>query len=61
MECAKSWYLSKTIWTSIIVVIITSYNAISANFGTPPIHDVVYALLGALGIYSRVVADKVIE
>ncbi|MFN3551407.1 MAG: hypothetical protein ACK4WJ_06340 [Endomicrobiia bacterium] len=60
----KHWWQSKTIWSGIITILITVYNTIrpllSENFGInlPEIPSVVYTILGALGIYGRVVANQ---
>jgi len=60
----KKWYQSKTIWSGIITILIAVYNAIqpllAQYFGIvlPVIPDWVYTILGALGIYGRVSADK---
>lgn len=60
----KKWYQSKTIWSGIITILITVYNTIqpllAQYFGIklPVIPDWVYTILGALGIYGRVVANK---
>jgi hypothetical protein len=60
----KKWYQSKTIWSGIITILIAVYNTIqpllAQYFGIvlPVIPDWVYTILGALGIYGRVSADK---
>jgi len=60
----KKWYESKTIWSGIIAILIAVYNTVrpllAQYFGVylPEIPDWVYTILGALGIYGRVVADK---
>jgi len=57
MTKSKPWYLSKTVWAGVVAVAIAAYNAISANFGTPPIPDWVFGVLGALGVYGRATAS----
>jgi hypothetical protein len=58
----KRWYQSKTIWTGLFAVIVVAYNeAIANGFGLPQIPEFVYALLGALGIYSRSVAKTTVH
>ena len=52
----KKWYLSKTIWSGIVAVIVAAYNSASAQFGLPAIPEYAYAILGALGIYGRATA-----
>lgn len=60
----KEWYKSKTIWAGIITILITIYNTVRPLllqfFGVnlPEIPSWVYTILGALGIYGRVSADK---
>jgi hypothetical protein len=60
----KKWYESKTIWSGIIVIFTAVYNTVrpplEQYFGVylPEIPDWVYTILGALGIYGRVVANK---
>ena len=56
----KKWYASRTVWVGIISVGIATYNSASVQFGLPPIPDVVYALLGVLGVYTRVTTTKVV-
>jgi hypothetical protein len=60
----KKWYKSKTIWSGIISILIAVYNTMRPllaqyfNIYLPEIPDWVYTILGALGIYGRVSADK---
>lgn len=60
----KKWYTSKGVLTGIVTVLISLYEvtaqALAPQFGwnIPPIPAWVFTMLGALGIYSRVVADK---
>lgn len=63
----KPWYKSKLIWSGIITIGITVYNAFDAslsqtfNHHLPLIPDFVYGLLGAFGIYSRTVTNTAIK
>lgn len=57
-EEKKPWYKSKGVLTGVVTVLIAAYNAAVGQFSIPAIPEWVYVLLGALGIYSRVVADK---
>lgn len=50
---SKPWYMSKTIWACIVTIILSAYNTASGTFHLPIIPEFVYAILGALGIYSR--------
>ncbi|MFN3551431.1 MAG: hypothetical protein ACK4WJ_06460 [Endomicrobiia bacterium] len=60
----KHWWQSKTIWAGIVTILITIYNTsrplVAEYFGVnlPEIPPIIYSLLGALGIYGRVTADK---
>ena len=64
MDKTKKWYQSKSVLTGIVTVLIGTYEAIKLSvapeFGwnLPNIPPLVYTVLGALGIYSRVVAEK---
>ena len=63
----KKWYESKTIWSGIISIVIAIYNTVqpllSQLFGInlPVIPDWIYTILGSLGIYGRVTANKKIK
>ena len=67
MEEGKKWYQSKGVITGITAVVLGVYEMVRLNlapqFGwhVPEIPPVVFTFLGALGIYSRVTADKIIE
>jgi len=56
----KPWYRSKNIWVGVVAVLIAGYNSASAQFGLPAIPEFVFAVLGAMGIYTRVTATSVI-
>ena len=63
----KKWWQSKTIWSGIITIVITVYNTVRPllleNFGVnlPEIPSWIYTILGAIGIYGRVTANKGIK
>lgn len=59
-EDNKKWYASKTIWAGVVAIIIAGYNTGAAQFGWPAVPEWVYTLLGAVGIYGRVNANKTI-
>jgi len=61
METKKAWYLSKGVWAGIIAVVIAAYSSASSQFGLPAIPEFVFGILGALGVYSRVVAKTEIK
>ena len=52
----KKWYQSKTVWSSVVAVVLAAYNSASAQFGLPAVPEFVYGVLAAFGIYSRVTA-----
>jgi membrane protein YqaA with SNARE-associated domain len=64
MEDSKKWYQSKSKWTAVVTVIIGLYDLIGANLAPvigwtlPQIPAWVLTILGAMGIYSRVTAEK---
>jgi len=59
----KKWWQSKTIWTGVVTFLLGAYSLFQASIGPsigvvlPVIPEWVFTLLGAIGIYSRVVAD----
>jgi hypothetical protein len=67
MEEGKSWYKSKGVITGITAVLLGTYEMVRLNlapqFGwnVPEIPPVIFTFLGALGVYSRVTAGKVIK
>lgn len=64
MDDKKSWYKSKTVLTGIVTTLVGLYGLVDVNLGPqfgfdlPGIPEWVFAVLGGLGIYGRVVADK---
>jgi hypothetical protein len=54
----KAWYLSKGIWTGIVTALLGAYLSLAPQFGWPQIPEFVFAILGALGIYTRATADS---
>jgi len=52
----KKWYRSKTVWTSVVTVVLATYNSASVQFGLPAVPEFVYGILAAFGVYSRVTA-----
>lgn len=61
---SKKWYKSKGVLTGIVTILIGLYEAVAVSLAPqlgwtlPPIPAWIFSLLGAMGIYSRVVADK---
>lgn len=66
MTDSKKWYKSKGVWTGIVTVLVALYQGIDTQIGPqvgfnlPDIPNFVYAILGAIGIYSRKVATTTI-
>jgi hypothetical protein len=58
---SKKWWLSKNIWVGVVAVILAAYGTASVSFGLPPIPEWVFGILGALGIYTRVISTTVIK
>ena len=57
----KKWYLSKTIWSGVVAVLVAAYNTAAGQFGLPAIPEFVFGILGAFGIYSRATATTVLK
>jgi hypothetical protein len=55
---SKHWYQSKALWAGVVAIVIAGYNAGAATFGWPEVPEFVYALLAALGVYGRAVANE---
>ena len=59
----KKWYQSKSILNAIVIVIIGTYETVRMslapqfNWNIPAIPEFVYVILGAIGIYTRKIAD----
>jgi hypothetical protein len=64
MDESKKWYKSKGVLTGIVTVLFGTYEAVKLSLAPqmgwtlPDIPPLVYTVLGALGIYSRVVASE---
>ena len=54
----KSWYKSKTVWVSVVTGVLGIYLSIP---GLPPVPEWLFALLGGLGVYTRVTATTKIS
>ncbi len=67
MTDSKKWYKSKGVWTGIITVLVALYQGIDTQIGPqfgfdlPTIPNIVYVILGGMGVYSRKVAKTIIE
>lgn len=60
MDGTKKWYQSKNIWTGVVTVLIAAYGTAAAIWKLPAIPEWLFAVLGAVGIYTRVTAtDKI--
>jgi hypothetical protein len=67
MDSSKAWYTSKGVWTGIVTFLIGAYSLVSITImpalghaALPSIPDWLLTILGAIGVYSRVSADKTI-
>lgn len=58
---SKKWYLSKSIWTGIVAVVLAAYSTAAAQFHLPAVPEFVFGILGAFGIYARTTATSVIK
>jgi type IV secretory pathway VirB2 component (pilin) len=58
---SKKWYLSKTIWTGIVAVILAAYSTAAGQFGLPAIPEWVFGILGAFGVYTRATATTTLK
>lgn len=58
MDDKKRWWKSKTVWSGVIAVLVAGYNAAATQWSIPAIPEWVFALLGGLGVYGRVTAEK---
>lgn len=67
MEEGKPWYKSKGVISGITAVLLGTYELVRLNlapqFGwsVPEIPPMLFTVLGAFGVYSRVTADKIIK
>lgn len=67
MDDKKKWYQSKGVWTGVVTVLIGAYEtakvtlAPSLGVALPDIPPFLYSVLGAVGVYSRVVANKTVS
>ena len=54
----KAWYKSKGIWVALATILVAGWNwSIDLGANLPTISEHLYIILGALGIYSRKVAQ----
>ena len=58
---SKKWYLSKTIWTGVVAVLLAAYSAAAAQFNLPAVPEFVFGILAAFGIYTRATATTVLK
>lgn len=56
---SKPWYLSKTVWATLITGVLGTYVQLDAALGNtlPDIPGWVFVILGAFGLYGRAKAD----
>lgn len=58
MDSTKKWYQSRNIWTGIVTAAMGAYVTLVPVFHLPAVPEWVFTILGAVGVYTRVVADK---
>jgi hypothetical protein len=58
---SKKWYTSKGVWSGIVTALMGLYLSLAPQFNLPAVPEWIFALLGTLGVYSRVVANTTIE
>lgn len=61
MDDTKKWYQSKGVWTGIVTALMGAYVTLAPVFHLPVVPEWIFALLGTLGIYTRVTADSKIN
>lgn len=61
MDDTKKWWQSKGVWTGIVTATMGAYVTLTPVFHLPVVPEWIFALLGTLGIYTRVTATKTIE
>lgn len=57
MNDTKKWWQSKGVWTGVITGLLGIYASVGPAVHAPAIPEWVFALLGGLGIYTRMSAD----
>jgi len=63
----KPWYQSKTVWATLLTTLCGIYEIVSTYLfpglgkSLPAVPDMVYVLLGALGLYGRIAVTKTIR
>jgi hypothetical protein len=60
MGDTKKWWLSKGVWVAVVTGIMGIYTTLQPTVGLPVIPEWIFAILGGLGLYSRVTATKTI-
>lgn len=58
MDSTKKWYQSKGVWTGVVTGLMGIYLAVAPAAGFPAVPEWIFAILGGMGIYTRVVADS---
>ena len=58
MEDTKRWFASKGVGTASVTALLGLYLTLAPNFGWPVVPEWIFAFLGAMGLYSRVTAEK---
>lgn len=60
----KKWFKSKTVWSAVVTGLIGIYEVVKTQvapeigFSLPAIPPILLTILGALGVYGRISAEK---
>lgn len=61
----KNWWKSKTVWACIITAVVGAAQTICLQFGfdllSNPVASMILSILGAIGVYSRVIANTTLK
>lgn len=61
---SKPWYQSKAVWTGVVTALVGLATTLAPVFGinleANAVYGMIIAVLGALGVYSRTVANTVV-
>lgn len=58
MDGTKKWYASKGVWAGIVTGLLGIYATLVPVVPLPPIPEWLFVILGAMGVYTRVMATK---
>lgn len=61
MDETKKWYQSRNLWTGVVTAIMGVYLSMAQQFHLPAVPEWIFAILGAIGVYTRVTTTAKIE